>query len=91
MSRSHGTPILTSRNNEAVGNIDDGIELGIILDIVADLATEVSPETVDPLGETAELFVVQLGDEFRLRRPIFRSPRDQFEALFVKVLIDELE
>ena len=56
-------PLLTSRYNESVWHVDDGIELRILLHLVLDPAAEVFPESVDPFCEASELRVAQLLEE----------------------------
>ena len=51
---------LTSRYNECIRHVYDGVELRILLHLVLDPAAEVFPESVDPLCEASELRVAQL-------------------------------
>ena len=83
--------VLTSRYNESVWHVYDGVELRILLHLVLDPAAEVFPESVDPLREASELRVAQLLKECGLRTPIFRGPQFELESLIIEVGLDKLK
>ena len=60
------------------------------LDIFLDLATQVFPQPVDPLGQSAKGWLLELPDELGVGGPVFRSPRLQFQTLVVKVVLHKL-
>ena len=83
--------LLTSWYEEPVGHVDNGVEPRVVPDVILDPSTEIPEQTVDPLGQTAQLGRGETVDEGRGRLPVRGSPQLKLEALIVKVLGHKLK
>ncbi len=44
----------TSRDDEPIGHVDDGVKLGVLPDVILDASAEVLEQAVDPLGQACD-------------------------------------